>query len=203
MKHRVLRLSLLCVTLVLLSFRGRVREHMTGRAVPDFKLKNVSAEYVSLSSFPDAKGFIIVFTCNHCPFAKLYTARLNALSNKYGKQGVPLLAVNPMDAAIHAEETLPKMKERAKEAHYNFLYLQDSKQDVSRKFHASHTPEAFVVWNEQGKWIVRYSGAIDNNGQHPELATPYLANAVDELLQGKKVSHEETESIGCEIQYAR
>ena len=81
--------------------------------------------------------------------------------------------------------------------------LQDQQQLVAKDFKASRTPHAFVIWKENGEWVIRYDGAIDNNGQEPAKATPFVANAVDELLAGKKVSTAETSSIGCTIYFRK
>lgn len=176
---------------------------LIGREVSEFQLKSTSATICSLSSFKGAKGFIIVFTCNHCPFAKLYTERFNQLSEKYSKLNVPLLAINSMDTFVYEEESFNLMCEKAKIENYHFPYLYDHLQTVGKDFHAEHTPHAFVIWKEAGKWIIRYSGAIDDNGEHPELANSMLANAVDDLLANRPVKVPETASFGCAIFYRK
>jgi len=173
------------------------------KIINDFKLRNTKNSIISLSNFKSAKGFIVVFTCNHCPFAKLYTKRLNALNKKYKPLNIPLLAVNSMDSLLYKEETFDLMQKRAKSEKFNFDYLQDAQQIIGKNFEAKHTPQAYVIWKEKSIWIIKYSGAIDDNGEHPNLATPYIANAVDELLDNKKVSAPETESYGCRIFYRK
>ena len=170
-----------------------------GRDVPSIPLPNVDGRSVSFASFPEAKGFIVVFTCNHCPFAKLYTERLNALQARFAPQDVPLIAINSMDRLVYGEETFALMQARAQEAQFTFPYVQDSAQQAVRAFGAEHTPQAYVVWKEKGKWIIHYSGAIDNNGMEPEKATPFVAHAVDDLLAGRPVAAPVTESFGCRI----
>jgi hypothetical protein len=76
-------------------------------------------------------------------------------------------------------------------------------QTVGKDFKAEHTPHAFVIWKENNQWIIKYSGAIDDNGEHPEKANPYIANAVDDLLHGKPVKMPETQSFGCAIFYRK
>lgn len=170
------------------------------KVVSDFKLKNVDGKMVSLKDFPDAKGFIIVFTCNHCPFAKLYPPRLNALNDKYKKLGVPVIAISSSDTVLYDEDSYPKMAEKARDEHFNFPYLYDNQQIAVRNFGAQKTPHAFVVWKENGKWVVKYNGAIDDNGADPNKVNHhYVADAVDELLAGKEVTARETRSIGCQI----
>jgi peroxiredoxin len=175
----------------------------TEKEIPDFTLRNVDGRRISTADFPDAKGFAVVFTCNHCPFAKLYTGRFNDLHQKYAPLGVPLLAINSMDSLVYEEESFELMQARAGEAGFQFPYLHDAGQAVGKAFGAEHTPHAFVVWKAAGKWVVKYSGAIDDNGEEPEKATPFIAKAIDELLAGKKVSMPETESFGCRIFYRK
>lgn len=171
--------------------------------VSDFTLKATDDRQIALSDFPAAKGFIIVFTCNHCPFAKLYPPRFNALNSTYASKGVPLLAINSMDSLLYEEESFQKMKRKAKQEKFNFPYLQDADQTVGKKFGADHTPEAFVIWKVQGEWVVKYKGAIDDNGENAASAQSYVARAVDELLQGNPVTQPETESFGCRIFYRK
>jgi peroxiredoxin len=170
------------------------------KVVPDFRLKNVDGKYVSLKNYPDAKGFIIIFTCNHCPFAKLYPPRLNALNEKFGKLGVPLIAISSTDTITYEEDTYGEMVKKAALEQFNFPYLFDGKQKVAKSFSAQKTPHAFVIWKEQGKWVVKYNGAIDDNGAVPEnVENSYVDSAVVALLAGTDIAEKETKSIGCQI----
>ncbi|HYG51489.1 MAG TPA: thioredoxin family protein [Flavobacteriales bacterium] len=171
--------------------RGSIEEKKTviGNEIADFKLKNTDGNVVSLSGFSQAKGFIIVFTCNHCPFAKLYTKRLNMLNSKYKPLHVPLLAINSMDTLAYREESFERMKKRSEKEKYNFPYLQDASQDVAKAFKADHTPQAYVLWKKGGTWAIEYSVAIDDNGAHPAKSqNNYIENAVSQLLRNEKVS---------------
>jgi len=183
------------------SSKGEKKVSMIGKEVPAFTLPDCKGSKLSINNYKNAKGFIIVFTCNHCPFAKLYTKRFNELNKKYKPLGVPILAINPMDSLVYEDENARGMKVWAASQHFNFPYLQDGSQTVARSFYALHTPQAFVIWKENNKWIVRYSGAIDNNGQHPEIAKPYVANAVEALLNHKAPAEPENLSFGCAIHY--
>ncbi len=173
-----------------------------GRVVEDFALQNTDGSMVSTKDYKDAKGFMVVFTCLHCPFAKLYHNRLLALQARYAPQRVPLLLINASDTIMFADENLKNMARLAREKKYTFPYLFDPSQQVARSFAAEKTPHAFVIWKESKGWRVHYSGAIDDNGAHPELVKqPYVANAVEELLAGKPVSVPQGHSIGCAIHY--
>ncbi|MCY7360703.1 MAG: redoxin domain-containing protein, partial [Ignavibacteria bacterium] len=108
-----------------------------GNAVTDFTLKNTDSQDISLSDYPDAKGFVIVFTCNHCPFAKLYPQRLNELNTKYQALDIPLLAVNSMDTLMYEEEGFEIMQTKSASESFNFPYLQDGSQIVGKDFGAA------------------------------------------------------------------
>ena len=184
--------------LALVGFKSETA--VVGSAVADFRLRGVNNKSVSLADYKNAKGFIVVFTCNHCPFAKLYTARLNALNSKYKALRVPLLAINSTDTVVYAEESFEQMRRRAQTEQFNFPYLHDARQVVGRNFKAEHTPQTYVIWKEDQQWKIKYSGAIDDNGAEPgQVKNPYVARAVDELLQRKPVSRFQTDSFGCAI----
>ena len=188
---------MLLVLVVASGFSG-----FNSKAVADFSLKNTDGKSVSLSNYPQAKGFIIVFTCNHCPFAKLYPPRFNELNKKYSALGVPLIAISSTDTIVYDEDTYPEMVAKARKEHFNFPYLFDEQQSVAKNFAAQKTPHAFVVWKENGKLVIKYSGAIDDNGAEPtKVKNRYVANAVDALLAGKDVAVKETRSIGCQIHF--
>ena len=176
----------------------------TASAQFDFALKNTDGKTVSLNNYPNAKGYIIVFTCNHCPFDKLYPKRLNQLFKKYSPLDVPLIAISSTDTIMYEEDCYDKMVAKAKSGKYNFPYLYDSAQSVARNYNAERTPQVFVIWKEYDKWVVKYNGAIDDNGAEPELVNEnYVANAVDELLEENQVKKPFTRSVGCKINFRK
>ena len=190
---------LLFIAILVMSFSSN-----NEKTISDFSLKNVDGKAISLKDYPNAKGFIIVFTCNHCPFAKLYPPRLNNLNSKYKGQGVPLIAISSTDVLIYEDDSYTKMIIKAKNERFNFPYLYDEKQMVAKNFNAQKTPHAFVIWKEGNKWVVKYSGAIDDNGAEPEKVTQqYVSDAVTALLHGKPVSIKETKSVGCQIHFSK
>jgi len=171
-----------------------------GDAVLPFTLRNVDGKMVSLNDYPRAKGFVVVFTCNHCPFARLYTKRLNDLSRTYGPKGFVVLAVNSSDNVLLEGESFDKMVAEARTQHLEFPYLQDEQQIVARSFGATRTPQAFVLLKENGRLTIEYQGAIDDNGAEPDkVIHHYLADALNNLLNGKPVLVSETKSVGCAI----
>jgi peroxiredoxin len=170
--------------------------------VPDFRLKSTQGTWLCLADSANANGFIVVFTCNHCPFAKQYHQRLNALHARFAQQGVPLVAISSTDTVQYADDSFAQMVTVAQTQHYQFPYLYDPTQQAARSFGAQKTPHAFVIWKVGSQWEVRYSGAIDNNGYKPDQVTqPYVQDAVEALLAGKPVRHPSTSSVGCVIHF--
>jgi len=171
-----------------------------GDVATDFKLKNVDNKMVSLSDYKSAKGFIVVFTCNHCPFAKAYQDRIIALNNKYASLGFPVIAINPNDPKLEPIDSFEGMQQRAKEKGFTFPYLFDEGQKVYPQYGATKTPHVFVLNKENGKNIVRYMGAIDDNYANAnDVSNKYVEAAVDALLAGKPIAQNTTVAIGCGI----
>jgi len=198
MKKLILVLLILLVNLVFSSFEE------SKRSWKNFELLSTNGKIVSFNDYPNAKGFILVFTCNHCPFAKLYPERLNELNKKYAPLGVPLIAISSTDTIQYEEDTYSKMIEKAASEHFNFPYLFDGEQTVAKSIGAQKTPHAFVIWKEANDWKIKYNGAIDDNGAEPSKVTQsYVQQAVDELLKGKEVSTKEVKSIGCQIHFRK
>ncbi len=105
---------------------------------------------------------------------------------------------------MYAEDTYPKMVKKAKKERFNFPYLFDGTQSVAKNFSAQKTPHAYVLWKVNGKWMVKYDGAIDDNGNNPDkVCKHYVADAVDSLLSNKPVEVSQTRSIGCQILFRK
>jgi len=168
----------------------------------DFKLKNIDNKMVSLADYKDAKGFIVVFTCNHCPFAKAYEDRIIALDTKYRTKGYPVIAINPYDPTAVAEDNFETMQQRAKAKNYAFPYLVDETQNIAKTYGATRTPHVFVLQKSGTDYIVKYEGAIDDNSDDASaVKEKYVENAVDALLSGKPVTTTTTKAIGCGIKW--
>lgn len=192
----ILSVALLTLTTLTTTAQG----YKPGDAATDFALKNVNDKMVSLSDFKKAKGFIVVFTCNHCPYAKAYEDRIIALDKKYASKGYPVIAINPNDPSLYADDSYEAMKIRAKEKGFTFPYLFDDGQKIYPQYGATKTPHVFVLQKVNDKNIVRYIGAIDNNYADPKDVTErYVENAVDALLAGKPIAQPTTAAIGCGI----
>ncbi len=174
-----------------------VSGYQIGDKAADFSLKATDGKMISMNSFPKAKGYIIVFTCNHCPYAVMYEDRLNDLSKKYTSKGYQLIAINPNDPAVKPDDSYDKMIVRTKEKSFTFPYLFDEGQQIYPKFGATKTPHVFLLNQDK---IVKYIGAIDNNAEDANAATEfYLENAISALENGKDPNPSTTKAIGCSI----
>jgi len=170
-----------------------------GTAAPRFSLPGVDGETWSLASFADAELLVVVFTCNHCPYAMASEDRLIEIQNDYRARGVRLVAINPNDADAYPADSFEKMKQRAAEKGFNFPYLRDESQEVARVYDAACTPDIFV-FDRDRKLI--YNGRIDDNWQHPDKVTRKDLRAVlDAALQGKAVDFQHVPSMGCSIKW--
>lgn len=190
----ILGFSLLAITLTF------SQGYNVGDKAADFKLKNVDGKMVSLSDYPAAKGFVVIFTCNHCPFSIAYQDRIIQINKKYKSEGYPVIAINPNDPVAVPDDSYENMMLRAKEKKFSFPYLFDETQAVYRQYGAKRTPHVFLLQKEGSDFIVKYIGAIDDNSQDAsKVETPYLTNAIDNLLAGKNPDPGFTKAIGCSI----
>ena len=153
---------------------------------------------IGLSDYDDTKGFIIIFTCNTCPYSVANEDRIIALNDKYEDSGYPVIAINPNNPVAVPKESMEKMKIRSDEKGFNFPYLLDEGQKVYPRFGATKTPHVFIVTKNDMK--VQYIGAIDNSSRDEDAVTEkYVENAVDALLNNKKIEKTTTVAIGCSI----
>jgi thiol-disulfide isomerase/thioredoxin len=155
---------------------------------------------ISMDSYENAKGFMIIFTCNTCPYSVAYEDRIIALHEKYANKGVPVIAINPNDDEKSPKDSFDKMKVRAEEKGFSFPYVYDETQEITKAYGATNTPHVYVL---DADGIVKYIGAIDNNTKSAEDANKkYVENAVDAVLQGNEVPEKKTKAIGCTIKWA-
>ncbi|MEL6697157.1 MAG: thioredoxin family protein [Bacteroidota bacterium] len=174
-----------------------------GDVAADFSLKNIDDKMMSLADMEDAKGFVVVFTCNHCPYSKLYEDRIVAIDKKYKAKGFPVIAINPNDPETYPEDSFDNMKKRAKNKGFTFPYLWDETQEIARTYGAERTPHVYLLNKVDGKLKVAYIGAIDDNARNQDdVEDRFLENAIDALLSGKKIDEPYTRAIGCTIKWS-
>lgn len=205
MKKLILSFSALALTLVVVLAMKKSSPVLTagydiGSIATDFKLKNTDGSMVSLSDYSEAKGFIVVFTCNHCPYSVAYEDRIIALNTQFSKKGYPVIAINPNNPESYPDDGYEEMKIRAKEKGFTFPYLVDEGQKIYPQYGASKTPHVYVLQKQPEGPVVKYIGAIDNNHKDASKADKkYVEDAVNALLEGKEVPVSKTKAIGCSI----
>jgi len=190
--------------ILLFTVTGFAQGLKVGDIAPDFRLLNVDGKYVSMADYPNAKGFIIIFSSNHCPFVIASEDRMIALHNEFKPKGFPLIAIMPNDPVVEPRDSYELMKVRAKEKGFPFPYVFDKGQKVYPQYGATHTPHVYLLERVGKELRVAYIGAIDNNVRDANLVTEkYLANAINALLAGKRPNPEVTRAIGCTIKVKR
>ncbi|WP_240509514.1 thioredoxin family protein [Geofilum rhodophaeum] len=187
---------------LLLMFASTMQAQLKiGDKAPDFNLKNVDNSWVALKDYSDQEGVVLIFSCNHCPYVKLYEERIVALQKEFGPKKFPVVAINSNDSTIVAEDGFSHMVKNAAEKGFNFPYLLDDKQ-VFKAYGATRTPHVFLLKNEGQHFTVAYIGAIDDNPQDAsDVKDRYVANAIEALLKGEQPSPTETRAIGCTIKF--
>ncbi|MEX0287587.1 MAG: thioredoxin family protein [Flavobacteriaceae bacterium] len=195
-----------CIVVVLVcAFAFNPREtdaygYNIGDYATDFNLKNVDGNMISLGMYEDAKGFLVIFTCNTCPYAVAYEDRIIALDQKYRSKGVPVIAIMPNNPELKPGDSFSKMQERAEDKGFTFPYLIDEGQTVYPQYGATKTPHVYLLEKMADGNIVRYIGAIDDNYSDANaVEARFVENAVDEMLAGKPISEMTTRAIGCSI----
>ncbi|WP_179022489.1 thioredoxin family protein [Winogradskyella forsetii] len=195
LKLLALTLILTCSTLAI-----NAQGYKVGDVATDFELENIDGDMVSLSDYEDAKGYIITFTCNTCPYAVAYEDRIEALNKKYAAKGFPVIAIMPNNTEVKPGDNMEAMKTRAEEKGFTFPYLMDKDQKVYPQYGATKTPHMYVLQKTDKGNVVKYIGAIDDNYKDEDaVKETYVEDAVDALLNGEEVKVKETRAIGCSI----
>lgn len=202
MKKLSIILAILTVaTFIFINTTYKTNGYKVGDTASDFSLKNINGKMVSLKSIKKAKGYIVIFTCNHCPFAVAYEDRIIALSKKYKKKGVHVVAIMPNDVKAYPSDSYENMQKRAKDKGFSFPYLLDDTQKIAQQFGATKTPHVFLL---DSKKKVKYIGAIDDSPRDAgAVSKKYLENAVDAMLKGKKINTSTTKAVGCSIKWKK
>ena len=168
-----------------------------GSVAPYFNLPDTLGRNVSIEDF-DSELLIIVFTCNHCPYAKAVEDRLIKLGKEY-KNDVDFVLISSNDSENYPEDSPKKMAERHTEKGYPFPYLFDETQEVAKAYSAVCTPDIFL-YNDDRK--LEYRGRIDDNWQNPEqVEREELKMAIEAVLNGKTIDFEQKPSMGCNIKW--
>jgi peroxiredoxin len=156
-------------------------------------------------SLPDTDGAehgpdgvtVVVFTCNHCPYALGWHDRLLAVARDYPQ--VTFLAINPNDAERYPTDSYEAMRERVQnDGGWPLPYLRDESQEVARQYDAQTTPDVFVLDAER---TLRYRGAPDSDYRDEGQRAVWLRDALDAVVSGEEPANAETEPVGCSIKW--
>jgi len=170
-----------------------------GTSAPDFSLPGVDGKDWSLSDFSGARALVVVFTCNHCPYAIAAEDRLNDLAGDYAERGVRVVAINPNDAEHYAADSFEAMKARAADKGFRFPYLVDATQEIARAYDAACTPDIFLF--DADRTLV-YNGRLDDNWQDAAAVTRTdLRSAIDATLASRPFDFDVIASMGCSIKW--
>lgn len=206
MKKLSIVLGVLAIVVLAMSFTTKpIAGLEIGDTAPDFSLENIDGSIVSLASTKaayaaegiDVKGYIVIFTCNTCPYAVMYEDRIQELHEEMAPQGWPVVAIQPNDINIQPADDLASMKTRAAEKGFTFSYTIDAEQEVFPVYGATRTPHVFLLDEEL---TVKYIGAIDDNPQDASAVEErFVVNAINAVEAGGNPDPNFTRAIGCGI----
>jgi len=185
------------------SFKPSVDPLPIGSSIPnaDKKMKNVAGMELSFKDAMNAKGLLVMFSCNTCPVVHAYQSRTTEVCNYAKSKNIGVILLNSNEGSRDNGDSFSDMKEYASEQSYNWAYVVDENSVMANAFGATRTPECFL-FNGEGKLV--YHGAIDDNQNGPdEVTRKHLKIAMDEMLEGKDVAVKKTRSVGCTIKRIR
>ena len=171
-----------------------------GSQAPDFSLPGIDGKNYSLADFKGKKALLVIFMCNHCPYVVPKMDYFVELQKKYGDKGLQVVGINSNDAANYPEDSFEKMKEYAEGRGLNFPYLFDETQEIAKAYGAECTPDPFLF---NGEMKLQYHGRFDDahGDSHSEGKTSEMEDAIEQVLEGKKVTVETLPSMGCDIKW--
>lgn len=171
-----------------------------GTKAPDFCLVDTNGQEVSLSDFPEARAYLVIFMCNHCPFVRHIRAQLAELASEYQDKGVAIVGINSNDVEEFPEDSPESMADEVSEVGYTFPYLFDETQEVAKGYRAACTPDFFLF---DAKRRLVYRGQFDDS--RPDNDIPVtgadLRAAMDGVLAGREVPSEQKPGLGCNIKW--
>lgn len=168
-----------------------------GATAPELELPDTEGDLTSLPASGEASATVVVWTCNHCPYALAWHDRITAVAREHAQRGVRFLAVNSNDAERYPADSPAAMAERH-DAEWGMPYLHDESQEAAAAFGARTTPDLFVF---DGELRLRYRGAPDADHQDPTQEAAWLRAALEAVLAGEQPELAETEPVGCSIKW--
>jgi peroxiredoxin len=169
-----------------------------GAQAPDFTLPDTMGTNWSAGDGDGVRATVVVFTCNHCPYALAWHERIVQVARDYDDRGVRVLAINPNDAVRYPRDSIEAMRERVAAEDWPMPYLRDESQEVARAYDAKTTPDVFVLDSDR---TLRYRGAPDADYDDPGANAAWLRDALDAVLAGQTPPRAETKPVGCSIKW--
>ena len=173
-----------------------------GTLAPDFNLPDTEGKMVSLNDFKEAKAFLVIFMCNHCPFVKHILSQMINLIKDFQTKEVAVVGINSNDVVNYPDDSPKMMAELVKKAGFTFHYLYDESQEVAKAYRAACTPDFFLF--DSDKSLV-YRGQMDDSrpGNGIPVTGADLTAAIKAVIEGKAVSEEQKPSMGCNIKWKK
>jgi len=170
-----------------------------GQKAPEFDLPATDGRRYSLADFDGARGLVVFFTCNHCPYVLGSDEDTRRIVEKYRPEGIEFAAINSNSANTYAADGFEGMQARMAEHAFPWPYLRDESQDVARAYGALRTPH-FFFFNAARELM--YTGrAIDFPKDYTQAREHDLERALDEYLAGEHISRPLTNPIGCNVKW--
>ena len=196
-----MRKSMILILPLMLLTAAAAGELNIGSEMPlaEVKMADVGGKNVSLKDAMGENGLLVVFSCNTCPWVNAWEDRYISVSKLSQKKGVGMIAINPNEGSRENGDSMDDMQSRAKKAKYDFYYTLDKESKLASAFGASRTPQIYL-FNNKGTLV--YRGAIDDNARRPrKVENPYLMDAINAMVAGKKINTASTKALGCGIKY--
>jgi len=194
-------IRLITIVTLLISFNLQAKEIDLGSKLPseDIKMLDISGKKISLGDAKGENGLLVIFSCNTCPWVIKWEDRYVELAKKYKPKGIGVIAINSNEMTFQSSDSMEKMKEHANDNNYNFYYTMDEGSKLAREFGASRTPHVYLFDNNDE---LVYRGAIDDNANKArKVKKPYVANAIDAMLNGNDIKYASTKALGCGIKF--
>jgi len=194
-------IRLITLVTLLISFNLQAKEIDLGSKLPseDIKMLDISGKKISLGDAKGENGLLVIFSCNTCPWVIKWEDRYVELTKTYKPKGIGVIAINSNEITFQSSDSMEKMKEHAKDNNYNFYYAMDEGSRLAREFGASKTPHVYLF--DKNDELV-YRGAIDDNANKArKVKKPYVANAIDAMLNGNDIKYASTKALGCGIKF--
>ena len=169
-----------------------------GKPAPEFSLPGTDGKTYTFKDIAGEKGTLVVFTCNHCPYAVAYQKRLIDMAAKYKSHGIGVVAISSNDAKAYPDDSFELMKVRADSMKYIFPYLYDESQAVALKYGPKVTPHIFLF---DVKGVLAYRGRIDDAAQEHKVKKRELTDALDAMIGGKTIPTTTTTAFGCSVKW--